>query len=676
MHVCPGSGRFWVRAQVAVSSAGRSPGRLQPTGLVARTLATFRSWTRHEKFDHVRDCGFPVRLVAIARVVVFGLALVGCVHPQVGGRPQSPTKRLATSGPWYGDLHALAEEAATARGLVLTVRFEVEALPDDAFFAQLQASSRRKSQPLSAELTKTLSAFGLNERTPLLGATNLTHFKRTQTEQVIAFYVFDTHRLYVRATRPPLLADADAEALTLLLAHEVGHALQDQQGVGARTPATFDAALTWRAVLEGDATLTATLLLAKRHHVTPTRAVERVRLSTSMLSDEQLLAFSGMGGDLLSASPVVRELFLFPYLRGQRFIADLYHAGGLTLVDAVLKAPPTRSDAILTPQRFLEGGPPQLEGGKRRVGAAMLRLLFEHCFPREAKGAAAWVDRHYLDDAFEAEDGRLEWVTAWQAGEPSAKQRFEPARAGEVDPDAAPADRLQALMRCLGAKPTEFEIAEHNGVLGLASKTADNAAAAQRLAATRLRPEAAPPFGVHPLVRPSVSLAYRSAGPGITAQGQWTHQRLGLRLPLAPGDTALPNAAAALTLGSSDRSLLMVVFVDERPTPKFNDGFLNGVLASLLSPGGHAPPPGFSLVQRHTWVATHSRQGETLEATAPLDLPAGRATVRARVFPMCDGEASLAVVGVSPPAIGEATVERWLSELENDGSNPAMCLEP
>lgn len=603
------------------------------------------------------------------------VALAACAH-QAAVAPSAP-KASAPSSAWYGDLHALAEEAAAARGLRLTVAFEVRPLDDADFFTSYREFSKSKNQALMTELTATLKAFSFTGKPMLFDPATSGQLKDVQNEQLLAFYHFESHRLYVRATLPKVLATADDETRASILAHEVGHALQDQLGVSSNIPTTFDAALARRAVLEGDASLTATLVLAKRHHITPTRAVERVRISTSMLTDEQLLEIGGLASGLLSATPLVREVFVFPYLRGQRFIADLFQAGGLSLVDAVVKNPPQRSDAILFPQRYLSGRPAKLGPGplKQRVGALLLRMLFEQCFPTQAKSYVAWLDRHYVDDGFRAEPGQLEWATVWAQAEPGAKKLFERAAAGDVDPDAAPTEVVGSLVSCLGLKRADYETAQQGEVLGLAAKTAEPAAAAKRLAATARAAPTEPADTAQSVRPPQLALAYRAAGPGLTQAGTWSHQRLGLRLALQPGEQERPNPGASLTLLAPDRSLLLALFVDEPPKQKTNDAFFNGVLGGFAS-GGKGLPAGFSLATKHSWVTLAAPRDGVVETATSFESPHGEVHLRARVLPMCDSQASVNLVALSYSTGGDQTVERWFAAFESDGANPPLCLEP
>jgi hypothetical protein len=389
------------------------------------------------------------------------LLVVSCAHapspaPVVG--PQA----VVADAPWYGDLRALAASAAKVRGLTLTQAFEVVPLEDEAFFAQYAALMESGSTALQQELELTMSEF--------LGV-DITKFRAglaekvqgVRQEQLVAFYHFTTHRLFVRSRVPAVVEGGGERTRFLAVAHEVGHVLQDQLGATGRTPASFDEAIALRAVLEGDATLTATLLNAERDGTLPGRAVERTRLALSGLSTTQLVQLGGLSPKLLEAPPVIRELFLFPYFRGQRFVADLYQAGGLELETWALLHPPMRSAAIFSPQRWLDGRDAPLQplgDPPRRLGALMLHTLYAQCLATHPKAPGAslpWLESHYVDDSFRRVGQTLSWATAWDLSATASDLPEIRARGDEgaqrVNGKIAPVV-TSAVLKCRGCRPT------------------------------------------------------------------------------------------------------------------------------------------------------------------------------------------------------------------------------
>jgi hypothetical protein len=88
-----------------------------------------------------------LRVAACIAVV----ALCSCAGAQRAGK--------AATAPWYGDLHALAEEAARVRGLALTQKFTIVPVDDDTFFSAMVSDQRRIRRSLTAELERLFRAF-------------------------------------------------------------------------------------------------------------------------------------------------------------------------------------------------------------------------------------------------------------------------------------------------------------------------------------------------------------------------------------------------------------------------------------------------------------------------------------------------------------------------------------
>src|SRR5437016_104019 len=90
--------------------------------------------------------------------VIVLCAAFGCAH-------HPPPAAAPVALPWYGDLRALAEEAARARGLTLTRRFDVTPLDEPAFLARYAQLGARRARELGPGLATLLRVFHLAERT-------------------------------------------------------------------------------------------------------------------------------------------------------------------------------------------------------------------------------------------------------------------------------------------------------------------------------------------------------------------------------------------------------------------------------------------------------------------------------------------------------------------------------
>ena len=141
----------------------------------------------------------------------------------------------------------------------------------------------------------------------------------------------------------------------MILAHELTHALEDQQFNLSRLPleakGNDDRALAASALVEGDATLVMNRYMTGNLSA----AVIKESLASALTTDVRQLA---------AAPRYLRETLLFPYLRGLNFCQTLYdHAGWDGLAEA-FQHPPASTAEILHPERFLGRAP---AGTGRRV---------------------------------------------------------------------------------------------------------------------------------------------------------------------------------------------------------------------------------------------------------------------------------------------------------------------
>ena len=166
---------------------------------------------------------------------------------------------------------------------------------------------------------------------------------RVQAESVLGFYLPGRPPkggLYVRSTR-----GLDPYA-RIILAHELTHAVTDQRfdltradRLAAAT-AREDELAAYSGLVEGDATLTMQRYLAER--LTPAeQASAGVAAATERTPERD------------AAPAVIRESMLFPYQEGLRFVGTLYQQGGWAAVNRAYRDPPTSTEQLLHPERYL-----------------------------------------------------------------------------------------------------------------------------------------------------------------------------------------------------------------------------------------------------------------------------------------------------------------------------------
>ena len=157
-------------------------------------------------------------------------------------------------------------------------------------------------------------------------------------EQVAAFYDQHQHKLF-------MYEDASLENAQnrVVLAHELTHALQDQHFGLSRLPLEIktndDMAAAASALVEGEATLVMSEYMMKN-------------LSLKALKDNAVASITQNMSELSNAPRYLREMLVFPYLRGQEFCSSLYGGGGYEAVSAAYARPPSSTAQILHPEKF------------------------------------------------------------------------------------------------------------------------------------------------------------------------------------------------------------------------------------------------------------------------------------------------------------------------------------
>jgi hypothetical protein len=298
--------------------------------------------------------------------------------------------------------------------------------------------------------------------------TDLPRLRRQiQAESVLGFYLPGRPpkgRLFVRSSRG---LDPYAK---VVLAHELTHAVTDQHYDLTRSDRLAaavgrdDEQTAYSALVEGDASLVMQRYLRER-----LTAAERVAAGQASAGDRT---------PRRDAAPtVIREPMLFPYREGLRFVFLLYQAGGWAAVNRAYRDPPTSTEQILHPDKYLarRDRPQQvtvpdlsarLGGGWRPAtqigfGELDLRLLLETRMPQAtAEAAAAGWDGARLR-SFER-GGRTALVlrTVWDSTAEAAEfctavTRWATARfGGPTAPRRWSGQGQLAALRCQGPRAT------------------------------------------------------------------------------------------------------------------------------------------------------------------------------------------------------------------------------
>jgi hypothetical protein len=242
-------------------------------------------------------------------------------------------------------------------------------------------------------------------------------------EQVAAFYDQHAHKLF-------MYEDASLENAQnrVVLAHELTHALQDQHFGLKRLPLEVkdndDRAFAASALVEGEATLVMSEYMLKN-------------MSKQMFKDSMVSSLTQNMDQLATAPRYLREMLVFPYLRGQEFCAVLYGMGNYDQVSKAYEQPPSSTAQILHPQKFLAKpreepiaiawADTDLKGEKpiadNCVGEMGTRILLAEWLDDATgeRAAAGWRGDRYL---YFAGGQALIWKSVWATAQ-EATEFFE-----------------------------------------------------------------------------------------------------------------------------------------------------------------------------------------------------------------------------------------------------------
>lgn len=169
--------------------------------------------------------------------------------------------------------------------------------------------------------------------------------------QVAGFYDTDTKTMNVL----PTVGDDPGTSLSLseqiIYVHEFTHALQDQYFAldslleTANAEINPDQSLAVTSLVEGDASAVMTLYTQEVSRRNPLAALG-------------MLAEGLQAGNLFLPPGIpnilVREL-MFPYEQGMNFVVALYEHGGWEAINAAYDNPPTTSEQIFHPEKYISG---------------------------------------------------------------------------------------------------------------------------------------------------------------------------------------------------------------------------------------------------------------------------------------------------------------------------------
>jgi IrrE N-terminal-like domain len=255
------------------------------------------------------------------------------------------------------------------------------------------------------------------------------------TEQAAAFYDYNKKKLFITESN-------SAESQEPVLAHELGHALADQNynlAKFVRQGRKNDDGSTARlAVMEGQATWLMSEFLARQSGQSLKTSPDLVTMMAK-LSDS-----SGGQYPVFENEPLyLRTTLIFPYTKGMLFQNSVTQRDGKESFGEVFKNPPVSTQQILHPEKYFSGVKPtdpklpevKLDHSYKGLVDGVLGELEHRILIEQAIGAARAdeIAPHWRGAKFElVEDkaaGRvvLLYVSEWDTEE-AARQYFEAYR--------------------------------------------------------------------------------------------------------------------------------------------------------------------------------------------------------------------------------------------------------
>jgi hypothetical protein len=585
--------------------------------------------------------------------------------PQQALPQAEATPEKVAADPLVALIREVTTDVESLRGLRRKSNLKVQILDDKLFSAAIRERARKELTPavIAAERARWF-AFSLAPASADPGKILLN----VLDEQVAGFYDPFAKQLVVRRDPPASASIAGPDGLRLVLAHEIEHALQDQNFgfPNLDTLPDDDTRLARIALYEGDAMAVMTAYGARRARRPVQASISSAAAILKSIDSESLLRVSGHSPELLKAPPILREELVLPYAAGFALVAEVYRRGGFALVDKMFAHPPMSVHQVLHPEAYLAGqapialAPPAAPPGTRviatgRMGELGTRLALETCVE---KSVAMDFASHWAGDAYAIVEGprralSLLWVSAWTEG--AAEGIANLVRMQSPCWEEASAAGAASGWTISGSKVKSAgdRVAVARGSIDL------DAGIAAALASRAGPANAVPPLGDVPA--PAAPLPARIEG------RRFVSARLALEGLVPEGYEPEPGAPAAeISFRRSGEAggVASLSFVPEALSGDSLEAFFDTAAAQIGAArgGGHLSFVG--KVQRTLADAKAEERTWKLQG----------AQLRIQVAPFCGGKAALALVRIESSDAAQATLDRFAASIKPTGPAPA-CAE-
>lgn len=600
------------------------------------------------------------------------LHAVACTAPTTRGGPNAQTGsgEPASEGPAGERLPGFlsgdfSERVARARQLEdeRPARLEFHDAPEFARVAE-RTAERDGLVPTVVDTGAFQLAFGF----ALLAKASSPPYAKTQRENLLAFYDRGHHVVHARQDAG---GEEGEDALELLIAHELGHALQAQHFVAPDfgSLAGEDARLARLALFEGDAMLTMLAYQAQQGFMPLGR---RLAMTSGQAGD--IATFeraSGLAAESEGMSALTRARLEFPYASGLNFVAELYRAGGFALVNRAFENAPVSTEQVLHPERYLAGDDPvpvrvpTVPEGYRgvaqgSVGELLTRLALSACVKtRDAiRAAEGWGG-----DAFQIveKDGLagLLWATTWDTVDDA--RQFERA---VRELSTACWAHAQLTARSVFSGPALVQRRDRHVAVLRGIPPGEAKRFAQRLLELPgARPKARRPLGAVTL-RPPVNAV--APGKARLVQGRVVAPQMGISVAVPPGYVSeLSEIVVLAAVPPSEGRIVLTLsgwLVNAESLERLYAEYAEGVESEMRVPlrihgDDRRVPTPLGEANMRTWQVQ----------AQPLNF-------QLLVIPMCGNTGSLLVALASETAEMERQQHRWLSTLKHLPQKPGgLC---
>jgi len=388
------------------------------------------------------------------------VALSGCSAVQnLGGHPEEPVGGDTLGwegGYWYDDpvnvttedgLNASERDAVTARAMARIERIRglefTESVPVEVVS---RAQYRNRSQSVAGVDGESADPWNdqVWEALLLIGESRGSSeaISETQSESVLGYYSPSENRIVVVSpTETPQVSRST-------LAHELVHALQDQQFGLTGSPRTQDTQLSRNGLVEGDATY-----VQQGYR-------QRCNGEWDCIEPPQR-GGGGGGGDSERENPGLYTVIVQPYLSGPVFVDSVRGDGGWEAVNAVYDDYPNSSEQVIHPERYPDDDPvdvsvPDRSNGEWErfdhepvgdtVGEASIFATMYHNdrtdasrFSYQSEPSEGWAGDTVVPYNNGSGGGGYVWVSRWDSPE-DAREFADAYRAALVETHGASED--------------------------------------------------------------------------------------------------------------------------------------------------------------------------------------------------------------------------------------------